>query len=409
MAQRFRWSKDGGTTWNYVEGNPTLPYNLSSVVSTDIVIVDAIGDDVSAVPAGYSNFTGSNLSQFQAAQAAKNAGTRNSVILPYGDSTVAGVGAGTGTYGVTHAKVGSWPKLLAGLMSGGSASNVFGDNYVSLDAGETVYTFDPSVTGNWTVGTAQTIGFYLNTTVINNTLSWTPSNQVNTLEIGWLTYPGTGTMTIKDEANNVLATLNENAAAALQKTIVSLALGTHTFTATYTTGGSNVNLGYFRAYNSASKETSVLTAGCAGKNSTQLAATTSVWSPINVLKFLAPDLTLIEGGVVNDWLQSIALATSLSNLQAQVTAAKLSGSAILVSPPVSASTSSPYATQAQYVAQMKSLAYSNNIPFIDVWNGVFGGTYQAALMFDDKHCNTAGYTAIASYIKPALAAGFLAA
>lgn len=58
---------------------------------------------------------------------------------------------------------------------------------------------------------------------------------------------------------------------------------------------------------------------------------------------------------------------------------------------------------------MKTLAYSNNIPFIDVWNGVFGGTYQAALMFDDKHCNTAGYTAIANFILPALAAGFKAA
>ncbi|WP_349643883.1 GDSL-type esterase/lipase family protein [Bradyrhizobium sp. LTSP849] len=386
-----------------------LTQPLTAALTVDAVLGRA-STPLPVVP-NYNNFTGSNLSQWLSAQAAKNAGTRNSVMLPYGDSTVAGVGAGTGANGVVNGKVGSWPSILAGLLSGGSATSVFGDNYISSIAGETVYIFDPTVTGTWVANTnGKTLGYYLNTTVVNtNTLVWAPATQCDTLVIGWGTHATNGVMVVKDESNNTLATLNQNAADSMRENIVTLpgGLGVHTFTVTLSSG-SNVNLGYLRVYNSAVKETTVLTSGCAGLNSTQLISTTLAYSPINSMKFIAPDLTLIEGGVVNDWLQAIPLATSLSNLQAQITAAKLSGSAIMVSPPVG-QPGIAYATQAQYVAQMKSLAYSNNIPFIDVWNGVFGGTYQASLMFDTKHCNTAGYTAIANFIVPALAAGFKAA
>jgi lysophospholipase L1-like esterase len=398
--------------FSVVKATQAISRELTQPLTAALTVDAVLGGAPLPVVPNYYNFTGSNLSQWLSAQAAKNAGTRNSVVLPYGDSTVAGIGAGTGANGVVNGKVGSWPSILAGLMSGANARNVFGDNYVSSIAGETLYIFDPTVTGSWIANTnGKTLGYYMNTAVINtSTLVWAPTFQCDTLVIGWGTHSGTGTMVVKDEASNVLATLNENVGPdSMRETVVTLptGLGLHTF-AVSLSNGANVNIGYLRAYNSAVKETSVLLAGCAGLNSTQLVSTTLAYSPINAMKFIAPDLTLIEGGLVNDWLQSIPLATSLSNLQAQITAAKLSGSAIMVSPPPS-QPGIAYAAQAQYVAQQKSLAYSNNIPFIDVFNGVFGGTYQATLMFDTKHCNIAGYTAIANFVLPALAAGFKAA
>ncbi|MBO9188092.1 hypothetical protein ACQZ4Y_19795 [Rhizobium sp. L80/93] len=45
MANKFRWSKDNGATWNYVES--MLPYELAGVLASDTVIVEPIGVAVS--------------------------------------------------------------------------------------------------------------------------------------------------------------------------------------------------------------------------------------------------------------------------------------------------------------------------------------------------------------------------
>ncbi|WP_349644892.1 SGNH/GDSL hydrolase family protein [Bradyrhizobium sp. Leo170] len=56
----------------------------------------------------------------------------------------------------------------------------------------------------------------------------------------------------------------------------------------------------------------------------------------------------------------------------------------------------PYPTQAAYVANMKSLAYAANVPFIDIW-GLFGGTWNSSAMNDPLHPNQTGYALIAGY------------
>jgi lysophospholipase L1-like esterase len=60
-----------------------------------------------------------------------------------------------------------------------------------------------------------------------------------------------------------------------------------------------------------------------------------------------------------------------------------------------------YATQAAYVANMKSLAYAANVPFIDIWE-LFGGTWKSSAMFDSLHPNRIGYGLIADYAKSAV-------
>ncbi|WJR76743.1 SGNH/GDSL hydrolase family protein [Bradyrhizobium sp. NP1] len=50
---------------------------------------------------------------------------------------------------------------------------------------------------------------------------------------------------------------------------------------------------------------------------------------------------------------------------------------------------------------MKSVAYSANVPFIDVW-GLFGGTWNSRAMYDSLHPNRTGYGLIAGYARAAV-------
>jgi lysophospholipase L1-like esterase len=60
-----------------------------------------------------------------------------------------------------------------------------------------------------------------------------------------------------------------------------------------------------------------------------------------------------------------------------------------------------YAAQEAYVTNMKKLAYTADVPFIDVWT-LFGGRWNKPAMFDWLHPNQTGYELIAGYVKAAV-------
>lgn len=78
---KFRWSKNDGASWTVVDA--TLPYNIAGVLTSDTVIVEAIGNAVSDVPVGTLNA----LSPLKAALEANN---RSASALIWGDSTTVG-------------------------------------------------------------------------------------------------------------------------------------------------------------------------------------------------------------------------------------------------------------------------------------------------------------------------------
>jgi lysophospholipase L1-like esterase len=117
--------------------------------------------------------------------------------------------------------------------------------------------------------------------------------------------------------------------------------------------------------------------------------------------------------MINDAAQAVSLSTYNTNLSGLVTQLQVAGSVILLSgnPIDPVGNSLPTATQATYVAQMRTAALANNVPMIDVFN-LFGGSYAAAVakgwMFTDGvHPNATGYAQIASYVNRALATGFV--
>jgi hypothetical protein len=74
---------------------------------------------------------------------------------------------------------------------------------------------------------------------------------------------------------------------------------------------------------------------------------------------------------------------------------------LMSGPPSEAGVYASYETQEAYVANMKSLAYAANVPFIDVW-ALFGSRWKASAMFDSLHPNEVGYELIAEYARTAI-------
>jgi lysophospholipase L1-like esterase len=352
---------------------------------------------------GFFNFTGSNLSNWAAAKAA----TRNAILIPWGDSTVAGFGSVAG--GSTGCVNNGWPAQLAALLSGASYSSCIASH------NSTVGTIDSRVNwGSWTQDSNATFGGHCVTTAGTTTFSFTPTNQIDTIVLLNLQNTGLGTLTVNVDGGATLATVVTSGTGSMKKTTISCALGNHTINIQRTSGGSTYIHGIV-AYNSAVKEISVLNGGWISGTSTNISQTGTFLTPLDVYKDYTPDLTIIEGGVINDMRgasPAVPLTTSQANLQTMITAAKVSGDAILLTPaplnPGQAGVAPTLTVQASWVAMMKALAYSNNIPMIDPWT-LFGGTYQAADMFDDLHPNGTGYGLIAGYVSSALAPGFRAA
>jgi lysophospholipase L1-like esterase len=121
------------------------------------------------------------------------------------------------------------------------------------------------------------------------------------------------------------------------------------------------------------------------------------WGLYNALwDSIIPDLTIVNL-TINDTLQSTAIATYTSQLQAIITKAKAVGECILMTGLPQASA---YATQQSLIYQaVRDLAASNNVLIIDIgyrWvNQTESSTYYAA---DFIHGNAAGYADVARAI-----------
>lgn len=245
----------------------------------------------------------------------------------------------------------------------------------------------------------------------SGTLSFTPPNNVDTFVFYYPTNTTLGSCTVQIDSG-ATTSVNENLPAGGYTSVtLTASLGSHTFNVNWASGvcfwASIVG------YNSSSKEISIYNMGWAASLAANWDASTYGWDPINAIALVAPDLTFIDL-TINDWNAGTNLSTYSAEIQALITAAKASGDVILMSGNPSDPTfgsDASLATQQTYVAAMETLAYSNNVPMIDVWT-LFGGTWSgpntSGWMFDSLHPNGTGYGMIAGYVNEALASGFRA-
>ncbi len=183
------------------------------------------------LPAGFYNFTGSNLANWQAALKAQQGGSSNAIIGCLGDSTVAGQGASSNELR-SNAKSLSWPTQLANLIRNGSWSSVWGDNNITASAGD-LHSFDARLNrSGWTIdyinASGTLCGGFFHGHPTTSLHSFNPTNEIDTVEVWYAQSPESGSFAISVDGKAPLTTINCAGPNAFLKATANCVLGTHT-------------------------------------------------------------------------------------------------------------------------------------------------------------------------------------
>lgn len=375
---------------------------LDDVVSYDVLNHSPVQQDILAaapIHEGVGAFNVSSLPKWSAAVRAQKAGTRNARLLLPGDSTMAGVGSNGAL--VTNGKANSWPSQLKPLVAGSSIASMMADSGFGPFSGYTFPDFDPRATLGSGISNGQpTVGGILFAITSTGTFDLAIPTNCDTFEVYYAALSGGGTLTFAFDGGAVVDSVSTNAGVnGYAKRTIPVALGAHTLKIGKT--GGTAYIGQIIAYNSAVKEISILNAGWQGSTVADWASVTNAWSAGNTIDDFAPDLSIICL-TINDWNNGTARATYRSNLSLIVdTCVAAGGDVLLMSgAPSDPSTLASYATQQNYIDDCNTVIAAKSLPpLINPWLDVFGGVWNAGLMYDARHPNGTGYAGIASLVK----------
>lgn len=324
-------------------------------------------------------------------------------LLVVGDSTSAG----------TSLRSQAWPtylsKMLTDMGRESLDSSWFGLGGKTTMADWKVY--DPRINygAGWVAHTNTSAGglFPNNPSTDTSALSFTPGKAFDTIEILYYRKTGFSTFTV-DIGGAVLAggTINSSGATAIQRATVSTGAAPAASTVNIKRSATGGDLIIFAVicYDSTNLCHNVWNAGWFGSTVGEWADASLPLSPLNMIGFIAPHLTIINLGI-NDWVAGTALATFKANLALIIDAAAASGDVILCSGFPSQTTLTPDATQQVYVEAIKQLALQYNLPYFS--NRQLFGTWDEAsasgFTSDSRHPNAPGHARVAAAMADFLA------
>ncbi len=315
-------------------------------------------------------------------------GIRNARLLLIGDSTGVGSGA-SGSTGFTadSRKISFSPYLAKQFIALGIpayAEGVCGDRCNSSTA--LIATFDPRfvigsavVQESWATLNNALAGrpFKFSTTTTNNQIDFTPSVQVDTYELHWVSTTTTGKLNYGINGGGTTTEINTTSGGAdtvYRSIIPAGSLGANTLNVTWKSG-SSWNLS-FDAYNSTVKGIQIIEGCWAGSRVADFLYNTKPWSALNMLSALSPDLIHIQLQI-NDVQLGTALSTYITNLQTLITAAKAVGDVIISSgypSSIAFLSTTVLSNQKLYRDSIAALCLANNVYFDDLWGRM--GSYE---------------------------------
>lgn len=354
------------------------------------------------VPAYTTGLTKANTSAFRSVV---TAGERNARIIAIGDSTV----AGQSTDGGATQAANSWPMKLGLLVSQGGSNNAWGDkacwsltqtmaNYITGDA-------RVAYTGAWGISSVPSAGGNAFQCAAAGSMTLTFPGEVDTAEIIWRD-ASAGRVFSWSVDGGAATNISSTGTAQIARTTIDLGSNDiHDLLLTWVSG--SVIIMGVTAYDSSRNERSVWNWGVCGATSANLLNDAD--STAGRLKMIAstnssPDLALVEGGVINDWRQSVSVATSKANLGTLIDACLAKGSVILVTPVFDGGSTGLTAQQQNYVAAMYELSSEKGVGIFDIrrrW-GSYAEAMSAGFMSDNVHPSAAGYADIAAAMKPVI-------
>lgn len=394
----------GGIT--YVAGGSGSPNVSNPSPGSVLPFANCCSGTSPSIATNLNNATALLLPKWRAALARVRSGGGNARVAMMGDSTTLGVGSGaTGTSG--NLIQFSIPSQLATIFNAPVASiNAYANGFMgagnSADSGFSFQANDPrvSVGNSWSLfGTFFSLGGgFMTATTTTNAYSFTPTTTVDRCRV-WYASGGGGNAVLGINFNGGTQTQVSIGLQSgnINSTTISGTLGLNTCNVTFVSGSSGVFVLGFEAWNSAQSSIQIINMGCSGSTSGNWNNSISGFGPIATLPLLAPDLTVINLGI-NDWRTGVSLATFTANIQALITAAKLSGDVVLVTPiptdPVSSGIS--LATQQTFQNAIIQLGQLNNVPVFDGFGRwiSYANSQPLGIYFDTIHANTTGYADI---------------
>lgn len=338
------------------------------------------------------NLSWDNTANFRATY---RAGVRNTRVAFIGDSTLRGQSTGGGT----AQAVNSYPMQLATLLCAAGlnagANNVWGDGG-SWGLGQTIANYitgDSRVTAaaGWGLGSTLSAGGNNFGATAAGSMTFTPQANCDTVQVIWRDGATGRNWNWKVDGGAATNVLSTNVTQFAIVTIPLGSLGAHTVTLTWDLG--TVGILGISGYDSTRKELTLWNWGiCGGTSANLINNADTVVGRLAILAHasLKPDLAFIEGGLINDWRTSVAVATSKANLTTLVTTTKTNGGDVILCAPVfDSGTSGLTASQQLYVDAMYQVATEQNVGLID---------YRkiAPTPSDTVHPTAAGYSAMAN-------------
>lgn len=333
------------------------------------------------------------LATWRAARAGVLAGSANAKVLYIGDSKPLGAGCGTtdgSTFLVGAAALNKTKALSDLLVAAGfpvSRQSVIPMNGLSTIALQK--SFDARVTGmtNWVVSSGTFISLagnvaQLATANVDN-FSFSPAGIVDTVDVLYIQGATVGHFTL-DDGGATLVDVNgagTNLLKRVSQALSSRAAGKTINLKRTTAVAQSIYIAGIIAYDSTIKSIELINAGRFGSKTADWNVTAQPWSPVGAIGVYAPKLTFIALGA-NDLNTGVAPATGSTNLQALVTAAKVSGDVVIVNPATGQRPAWGTAgAQAAWRDMLLTLAIANNCPMIDedeLWGGYTGDSTKYA-------------------------------
>ncbi len=302
----------------------------------------------------------------------------------------------------------AFAKRLAGIGVPVSTASQFGTQSTPTAS---LALYDPQWTygAGWVGSSAGSVagGFLLQNATDTTNANYTPVDVngvalvFDRIEFTYLKNSTYANFTVAIDGGAAIYTSTQAGAGALDTQTFSVASGTHTINIAKTApdAAKSFYLAYIRVYSSTTKTVQVMNLAGGSMDSAKMSNSAQYFGTVNSLTRVAPHLTIINC-TINDALAATSIAAYKTNIQAIITAAKISGSVMLRT----GNTGYPgYAgfvlnSDDVYIQAMYELAVLNDCPFVSIKErlGQFAECLALGFMVDGLHPTQAGYFDIAN-------------